>query len=143
LDVNNPEYSALAGDLSPVDSTPTDRQAFPHQWPQWPKKRKGNDHEWEKINPPDSFDRPAGISTASILHRPADAAEFSRKYGGVLPVRHPMNARMAETAPKFKEVSNPGPCREMACESGSYIEIKKRMGDEIRALPEKHTGPSA
>jgi tripartite ATP-independent transporter DctP family solute receptor len=48
----------------------------------------------------------AGISTASILHWPASAAEFSWKYGTVLPLTHPMVARIAEAAPKIKEATN-------------------------------------
>jgi tripartite ATP-independent transporter DctP family solute receptor len=48
----------------------------------------------------------AGVSTATILHWPADAAEWSWKYGSVLPITHPMNARIAEYAPKIKEATN-------------------------------------
>jgi tripartite ATP-independent transporter DctP family solute receptor len=47
----------------------------------------------------------AGIGAATILHWPADAAEFSYKYGSVLPITHPMNARIAEAAPKIKEAT--------------------------------------
>lgn len=45
-------------------------------------------------------------SAAAILHWPADAAEFSWKYGSVLPITHPMNARIAEYAPKIKEATS-------------------------------------
>lgn len=47
----------------------------------------------------------AGVSAASILHWPADAAEFSWKFGTVLPITHPMIARIAEAAPKIKEAT--------------------------------------
>jgi TRAP-type transport system periplasmic protein len=47
----------------------------------------------------------AGISAATILHWPADAAEFSWKYGTVLPLTHPMVARIAGAAPKIKEAT--------------------------------------
>src|SRR5580692_2713759 len=47
----------------------------------------------------------AGVSAATILHWPANAAEFSWKYGSVLPITHPMNARIAEYAPKIKEAT--------------------------------------
>lgn len=48
----------------------------------------------------------AGVTTAAIMHWPAGAAEFSWKYGSVLPITHPMNARIAEAAPKIKEATN-------------------------------------
>jgi TRAP-type transport system periplasmic protein len=47
----------------------------------------------------------AGIGAATILHWPASAAEFSWKYGTVLPITHPMVARVAEAAPKIKEAT--------------------------------------
>jgi tripartite ATP-independent transporter DctP family solute receptor len=47
----------------------------------------------------------AGVSAATILHWPADAAEFSWKYGSVLPITHPMNARIAEYAPKIRDAT--------------------------------------
>lgn len=47
----------------------------------------------------------AGVGAASILHWPANAAEFSYKYGSVLPITHPMNARIAEAAGKIKEAT--------------------------------------
>jgi tripartite ATP-independent transporter DctP family solute receptor len=47
----------------------------------------------------------AGISATTILHWPAGAAEFSWKYGTVLPITHPMVARVAEAAPKIKEAT--------------------------------------
>ena len=47
----------------------------------------------------------AGVSAAAIMHWPANAAEFSWKYGSVLPITHPMNARIAEAAPKIKEAT--------------------------------------
>ena len=48
----------------------------------------------------------AGPGAAAILHWPGDAAEFSWKYGSVLPITHPMNTRIAEAAPKIKEATN-------------------------------------
>ena len=48
----------------------------------------------------------AGITAVNILHWPADAAEFSWKYGSVLPITHPMTARIAEAAPKILEATN-------------------------------------
>jgi tripartite ATP-independent transporter DctP family solute receptor len=47
-----------------------------------------------------------GITAVNILHWPAGAAEFSWKYGSVLPITHPMNARIAEAAPKILEATN-------------------------------------
>lgn len=47
----------------------------------------------------------AGIGAATILHWPASAAEFSYKYGSVLPITHPMVAGMAEVAPLIKEAT--------------------------------------
>jgi tripartite ATP-independent transporter DctP family solute receptor len=47
-----------------------------------------------------------GLAAATILRWPADAAEFSWKYGSVLPITHPMVARMAEAAPLIKEATN-------------------------------------
>ena len=46
-----------------------------------------------------------GVSAATILHWPAEAAEYSWKYGSVLPITHPMNARIAEAAIKIKEAT--------------------------------------
>jgi tripartite ATP-independent transporter DctP family solute receptor len=48
----------------------------------------------------------AGIGAASILHWPADAAEFSYKLGSSSPMEHPAMARSAEAAKKIKEQSN-------------------------------------
>jgi TRAP-type transport system periplasmic protein len=47
----------------------------------------------------------AGVGAATIIHWPASAAEFSWKYGTVLPITHPMVARVAEAAPKIKEAT--------------------------------------
>jgi tripartite ATP-independent transporter DctP family solute receptor len=47
----------------------------------------------------------SGLAAVSILHWPAGAAEFSWKYGTVLPMSHPMVARVAEAAPKIKEAT--------------------------------------
>ena len=47
----------------------------------------------------------AGLGTAAILRWPAEAAEFSWKFGSVLPISHPMIARIAEAAPKIKEAT--------------------------------------
>jgi len=47
----------------------------------------------------------AGVSAAAILHWPADAAEFSYKFGSVLAATHPMNLRIAEAAPLIKEAT--------------------------------------
>jgi TRAP-type transport system periplasmic protein len=48
----------------------------------------------------------AGISTASILHWPADAAEFTYKLGSSSPMEHPAMAHSADAAKKIKEQSN-------------------------------------
>ena len=48
----------------------------------------------------------AGIGAASILHWPADAAEFSYKLGSSSPMEHPAMARSAEAAKKIKEQTN-------------------------------------
>jgi TRAP-type transport system periplasmic protein len=48
----------------------------------------------------------AGFGAASILHWPASAAEWSWKFGSVLPMTHPMIARIAEAAPKIKEATS-------------------------------------
>lgn len=48
----------------------------------------------------------AGITAVNIMHWPANAAEFSWKYGSVLPITHPMIARTAEAAPKILEATN-------------------------------------
>ena len=48
----------------------------------------------------------AGIGAASILHWPADAAEFSYKFGSSSPMEHPAMARSAEAVAKIKEQSN-------------------------------------
>jgi TRAP-type transport system periplasmic protein len=47
----------------------------------------------------------AGVGAATIIHWPASAAEFSWKYGTVLPITHPMVARVAGVAPKIKEAT--------------------------------------
>ena len=47
-----------------------------------------------------------GIGAVNIMHWPASAAEFSWKYGTVLPLTHPMVARVAAAAPKIKEATN-------------------------------------
>jgi len=47
----------------------------------------------------------AGVTAAAIMHWPANAAEYSWKYGSVLPITHPMNARIAEAALKIKEAT--------------------------------------
>jgi tripartite ATP-independent transporter DctP family solute receptor len=48
----------------------------------------------------------AGISTATILHWPANAAEFSYKLGGSSPMEHPAMAHSLDAANKIKEQSN-------------------------------------
>jgi tripartite ATP-independent transporter DctP family solute receptor len=47
----------------------------------------------------------AGIGAAAIMHWPAGAAEYSWKFGSVLPLTHPMIARIAEAAPKIREAT--------------------------------------
>jgi TRAP-type transport system periplasmic protein len=47
----------------------------------------------------------AGVGAATIIHWPASAAEFSWKYGTVLPITHPMVARVAGAAPEIKEAT--------------------------------------
>jgi len=48
----------------------------------------------------------AGISAASILHWPANAAEFSYKLGASAPMEHPAMARQQEAANKIKQETN-------------------------------------
>jgi TRAP-type transport system periplasmic protein len=48
----------------------------------------------------------AGVSTATILHWPADAAEFNYKLGGSSPMEHPAMAHSQAAANKIKEQSN-------------------------------------
>jgi tripartite ATP-independent transporter DctP family solute receptor len=48
----------------------------------------------------------AGVSTATILHWPANAAEFSYKLGGSSPMEHPAMAHSLDAANKIKEQSN-------------------------------------
>jgi tripartite ATP-independent transporter DctP family solute receptor len=47
----------------------------------------------------------ASLGAASILHWPADAAQWSWKFGTALPMTHPMIARIAEAAPKIKDAT--------------------------------------
>jgi TRAP-type transport system periplasmic protein len=47
-----------------------------------------------------------GLSAATILHWPANAAEFSYKFGASSPMEHPAMARAQEAANKIKEDSN-------------------------------------
>ena len=48
----------------------------------------------------------AGASAAAILHWPANAAEFSYKFGASSPMEHPAMARAQEAANKIKQDSN-------------------------------------
>ncbi len=48
----------------------------------------------------------AGIGAASILHWPANAAEFAYKLGSSSPMEHPAMARSAEAVAKIKEQTN-------------------------------------
>src|ERR1700753_2619567 len=48
----------------------------------------------------------AGVSAATILHWPANAAEFSYKLGASAPMEHPAMARQQEAATKIKQDSN-------------------------------------
>lgn len=48
----------------------------------------------------------AGVSTATILHWPANAAEFSYKLGSSSPMEHPAMAHSKDAADKIKEQSN-------------------------------------
>jgi tripartite ATP-independent transporter DctP family solute receptor len=48
----------------------------------------------------------AAVSAATILHWPANAAEFSYKYGSSAPMEHPALARTKEAADKIKRDSN-------------------------------------
>lgn len=48
----------------------------------------------------------AGVSAATILHWPANAAEFSYKFGASSPMDHPAMARAQEAAAKIKQDSN-------------------------------------
>ncbi len=47
----------------------------------------------------------AGLSIAAIPRWPADAAEWSWRFGTSLPTSHPMVTRIAEAAPKIKEAT--------------------------------------
>jgi TRAP-type transport system periplasmic protein len=48
----------------------------------------------------------AGVSAATILHWPANAAEFSYKLGASAPMDHPAMARQQEAANKIKQETN-------------------------------------
>src|ERR1700753_1876003 len=48
----------------------------------------------------------AGVSAATILHWPANAAEFSYKLGSSSPMEHPAMAAQQEAATKIKQDSN-------------------------------------
>ena len=48
----------------------------------------------------------AGLGAATILHWPANAAEFAYKFGASSPMEHPAMARIAEAAQKIKDQSN-------------------------------------
>jgi TRAP-type transport system periplasmic protein len=48
----------------------------------------------------------AAVSAATILHWPANAAEFAYKYGSSSPMEHPAMARVKEAAEKIKQESN-------------------------------------
>ena len=48
----------------------------------------------------------AGVGAATILHWPANAAEFSYKYGASSPMEHPAMARSQEACNKIKEHTN-------------------------------------
>jgi tripartite ATP-independent transporter DctP family solute receptor len=48
----------------------------------------------------------AGVSAASILHWPANAAEFSYKLGSSSPMEHPAMAAQQDAANKIKQESN-------------------------------------
>src|SRR5579872_895967 len=48
----------------------------------------------------------AGLSAATILRWPANAAEFTYKYGASSPMEHPAMARSQEAANKIKQDTN-------------------------------------
>ena len=48
----------------------------------------------------------AGVSAATILHWPANAAEFSYKFGASSPMEHPAMVRAKEAADKIKQDTN-------------------------------------
>jgi TRAP-type transport system periplasmic protein len=48
----------------------------------------------------------AGVGAVTILHWPANAAEFSYKYGASSPMEHPAMARSQEACNKIKEHTN-------------------------------------
>jgi TRAP-type transport system periplasmic protein len=48
----------------------------------------------------------AGVSTATILHWPANAAEFNYKLGASAPMEHPAMAHSLDAANKIKEQTN-------------------------------------
>ena len=48
----------------------------------------------------------AGVSAATILHWPANAAEFSYKFGASSPMEHPAMVRSQEAANKIKQETN-------------------------------------
>ena len=48
----------------------------------------------------------AGVGAATILHWPANAAEFSYKLGSSSPMEHPAMAAQQEAADKIKQESN-------------------------------------
>lgn len=48
----------------------------------------------------------AGVGAATILHWPANAAEFNYKFGASSPKEHPAMVRVQEAANKIKQDSN-------------------------------------
>ena len=48
----------------------------------------------------------AGLSAATILHWPANAAEFSYKFGSSSPMEHPAMAHTQTAADRIKQATN-------------------------------------
>ena len=69
----------------------------------------------------------AGVSAATILHWPANAAEFSYKFGASSPMEHPAMARSQEAANKIKQESN----GRMEITHLSQQRSRRRHGDDL------------
>ena len=74
----------------------------------------------------------AGVAAASILHYPADAAEFTYKLGHDQPVAHPQNLRAVEAAKNITE------------QSGGQLVVQvypnNQLGGDTQMLAQLRTG---
>jgi tripartite ATP-independent transporter DctP family solute receptor len=93
------------GDHPPIDFRKAERQDSPYTQTQDLEIRGIATMQRKKMSRRRIMTGATGLAAATILRWPASAAEYSWKYGSVLPITHPMNARIAEAAPKIKEAT--------------------------------------